>query len=152
MITLERVQAEVEALRKNAIKLIGHGSTREICTDAELLNEWTAGYTVGPGDPQGFQVQVNLMTGAERQKGNSEKEWNDWANITEWEKDPESVHKELYGYMNQGYKAIEIFAGLPEEHQMIMLSLMIDMYAEMRKQSIPVVMAKLLSMAADSGR
>lgn len=149
MITLERVQAEVEAVRKNAIKLIGHGSPKEICTDAELLDEWTAGYTIGPGDETGFQVQVNLMTGEERQKGNSEKEWTNWAKVTDWDEDPERVHGELYSYMNQGYKMIEIFQGLPEENQMIMLSMMIDIFAETRKKSMPLVLAALIGMAAE---
>ena len=68
---------------------------------------------------------------------------------SDWDEDPERVHGELYSYMNQGYKMIEIFQGLPEENQMIMLSMMIDIFAETRKKSMPLVLAALIGMAAE---
>ena len=53
-----------------------HG--QNICTDVQVLGRY-AWYTFQPGEPQGYTVEVDLVSGESHHKGNgSGCFWTDW--------------------------------------------------------------------------
>lgn len=63
---------------KNTVEGWRHQYGRSICSDVQVFGRY-AMYTFQPGEPQGYTVEVDLVTGESHHKGNGAGcFWTEW--------------------------------------------------------------------------